>query len=109
MKEDEENNLSTFSFLRLFDKRITLGNLMTIVIIIIYGTLFYSKMESHLADHTRHISEREFILLFDSRYELLSRPMMTEFRLSNSSVERQLSELKNEVKEIRKELDLERP
>lgn len=104
MAEDPENNLNTFSFLRLFDKRVTLGNLMTIAIIIVYGTLFYSKMESHLADHTRHISEREFILLFDSRYELLSKPMMTEFRLSNASVERQLQELKNELQQVRKDL-----
>lgn len=103
---DPENSANDFgvAFLKIFDKRVTLGNLITIVLIIVYGTLFYAKVEAHFLDHTRHISEREFLVLFDSRFELLSKPMMTEFRMSNASVERQLQELRNELRQTRREL-----
>lgn len=92
-------------WLTFIDRRITLGNLVTIVVVIlawaISGTVWYTQVDGHIADIQIHQTIEQKQRTIDDRVHLLVDPSLNETNRRLTNIERATDEntkLLNEIK-----------
>lgn len=101
---DPEATTGPVPLSRIFEKRITLGNVLTILSFVVATAFWYDKINDHITDMNIHHSRTEIRATFDERWDERSKELFYEMKTNNSNLEYQMRSLSNEVNQLRKEL-----